>query len=144
MTKPSREAIEATELLSELFYERKRLVMALAKEHNLTPQQHSALWALAPGQRLAMSELADVLMCDASNVTGIVDKLEARGLAQREQGEDRRVKVLVLTAAGEKLREEMVARIHQVPRWISELSRDDQRTLRDLLKRGPVSAATPR
>ena len=49
-----------------------------------------------------MSGLAELLFCDASNVTGIADRLEARGLIERRSaGGDRRVKVLALTSAGE-------------------------------------------
>ena len=52
-----------------------------------------------------MSRLADTLSCDASNVTGLVDRLESRGLVRRQpSAEDRRVKVLQLTPAGSRLR----------------------------------------
>lgn len=135
MGKPAKEAVEATELLFELFLDHKRNSMSLAREHGLTPQQWATLWSLAPGQRLAMSALADILGCDASNVTGIVDKLESRGLAQREQGEDRRVKVLTLTEEGERLRVEIRERSLQPAPWMLSLSRDDQRELREILKR---------
>jgi DNA-binding MarR family transcriptional regulator len=135
MAKAPKEAVEATELMIALFHEHKRAVQALAKEHTLTPQQAATLWNLTPGQGLAMSALAELLMCDASNVTGIVDKLEARGLTQRGQAEDRRVKVLTLTAAGEALRADMRARLHEPPAYMLSLSRDDQRTLRDILRR---------
>jgi len=54
-----------------------------------------------------MRELASRLCCDASNVTGIIDRLEARGLVERRMApDDRRVKRLVLTEAGHRLREE--------------------------------------
>jgi len=135
MAKAPKEAVEATELMVALFHEHKRAVQALAKEHALTPQQTATLWNLAPGQGLAMSALAELLMCDASNVTGIVDKLEARGLAQRAQAEDRRVKVLTLTPAGEALRAELRARMLEPPAYILKLTRDDQRALRDILRR---------
>lgn len=36
------------------------------------------------GRPLPMRALAELLGCDASNVTGIVDRLEARGLVRRE------------------------------------------------------------
>jgi len=81
-------------------------------------------------------------MCDASNVTGIVDKLEARGLARREQAEDRRVKVLTLTKEGEALRTTLRAQALHPPPWVLGLSRDEQRTLRDLLQRA-VSLLQP-
>jgi MarR family transcriptional regulator, organic hydroperoxide resistance regulator len=135
MAKPAREAVEVSELFMELFHDHRRRFMSLAKEYGLTPQQNSTLYMLAPGQRITMNELAEMLMCDASNVTGIVDKLEARGLARRGQAEDRRVKVLTLTAAGEALRVEMLDRLLEPPPWLLDLSRDDQRTLRDLLRR---------
>lgn len=134
MAKPAKEAVEISELFMELFHDHKRRFMTLAKEYGLTPQQNSTLYMLAPGQRIAMSTLADMLMCDASNVTGIVDKLEARGLAQRGQAEDRRVKVLTLTPAGEAMRAELLGRLHEPPPWLQALTREDQRTLRDLLR----------
>ena len=50
---------------------------------------------------MPMGELASALSCDASNVTGLVDRLESRGLLQRSpSAEDRRVKVLSLTPLG--------------------------------------------
>ena len=51
-----------------------------------------------------MRVLADQLSCDQSYVTSLADDLEARGLATREAGQDRRVKVLTLTPKGRALR----------------------------------------
>src|SRR5262245_61186265 len=42
---------------------------------DLTPAQGMALRSLDPEVPLAMSALADTLACDASNVTGVVDKM---------------------------------------------------------------------
>ena len=136
MARVSKEASEASELFVELFQEHKRSWMGISREHGLTPQQMATVWNLSPGQGVAMSALAELLMCDASNVTGIVDKLEARGLARRGQAEDRRVKVLTLTAEGEALQAQMRLQIAEPPRWVLALSREDQRTLRDILRRG--------
>jgi DNA-binding MarR family transcriptional regulator len=83
---------------------------------------------------MSMSALAELLMCDASNVTGIIDKLEARGFAKRVPAEDRRVKVLVLTPEGEQVRATIRERLLAPPAWISNLTRDAQRELRDLLR----------
>ena len=48
-----------------------------------------------------MGSVADVLSCDASTLTGIADRLEERGLIQRQiDPNDRRVKLLALTAKG--------------------------------------------
>jgi MarR family transcriptional regulator, organic hydroperoxide resistance regulator len=135
MPKAPKEAIDVTALLTELLHAHKRSLHAAAREHGLSPQQTAALWHLEPGLKLPMSALAELLMCDASNVTGIVDKLEARDLVRREQGDDRRVKVLTLTKAGDALRETLRATLLAPPPWILGLSRDDQRALRDILQR---------
>jgi MarR family transcriptional regulator, organic hydroperoxide resistance regulator len=83
-----------------------------------------------------MSDLAQSLFCDNSNVTGIVDRLEERGLVRREAAKgDRRVKLLVLTDAGERMRLEITMRMAEPPAPIASLSDEDQRTLRDILKR---------
>ena len=131
----SREAYETAELLVELLHAHKRQFHSAAKEHGLSPQQVAALWYLVPGESLPMNALADLLMCDASNVTGIVDKLEARGLARRGQGADRRVKVLTLTDAGLSTRTCIRDRVLSPPSWLCAMDREDQRTLRDLLRR---------
>jgi DNA-binding MarR family transcriptional regulator len=83
-----------------------------------------------------MNELAAVLACDSSNVTGLVDRLEARGLVARQPSpEDRRVKRVVLTPAGARLRAELLDRVGRPPDGFERLSRAEQRQLRDLLRR---------
>ena len=54
-----------------------------------------------------MRKLAQQLDYDASNLTTLVDKLAAHGaLERRADPADRRVKALVLTAEGQRMREE--------------------------------------
>ena len=73
--------------------------------------------------------------CVPSNVTGLVDRLHARGLLERRAGEaDRRVKHLTLTAAGQRLRAELEARLFARQPLLARLSRGDQQTPRDLLR----------
>jgi DNA-binding MarR family transcriptional regulator len=88
----------------------------------LTPTQGLALRTLEPDSPLAMNALADTLACDASNVTGVVDKLEARGLIARQGAEyDRRVKVLVVTEKGRALRQKLLARAAKPPAALGAL-----------------------
>jgi MarR family transcriptional regulator, organic hydroperoxide resistance regulator len=83
-----------------------------------------------------LSEMADALHCDNSNVTGIVDRLEAAGLAERRPSErDRRVKAVVLTEKGEWTRIEIERRAGQPPPQLAKLSEEDAATLRDILAR---------
>jgi DNA-binding MarR family transcriptional regulator len=113
----------------------KQRVFAMAQEFELTPQQMIALRILGGGPR-KMGDLAQSLFCDNSNVTGIVDRLEEHGLVRRESAEgDRRVKLLVLTEDGEKMRVEITKRMAEPPPPIAALSEKDQIALRDILRR---------
>ncbi len=74
-----------------------------ASELDLSPQQAMALLNLR--EALPMRRLAGLMRCDASNVTGIVDRLELRGLVERRAlAGDRRVRYLTLTREGKELR----------------------------------------
>ena len=133
-TTPDREAWGL--MLELLFSHHRPRVWGIASEFDLTPMQMLALKALEPGRTLPMSALADSLHCDASNVTGIVDRLESRGLIERRGSpEDRRVKMLAVTEAGHRLREQIANRMNEPPPPIAELSAQDQRGLRDILGR---------
>lgn len=92
-----------------------------------------ALMRLVPDRREPMRALADMWRCDASTVTWIVDRLEKQGLVERQAHEtDRRVKVVVLSPRGKRLRAELTARFYEPPAALSELSPDDLRTLHRL------------
>jgi MarR family transcriptional regulator, organic hydroperoxide resistance regulator len=137
-------AAEAWSLLVGLFFSSRPRFFALAQEFDLTPMQLRALKELHPEREVAMSALASHLFCDASNVTGIVDRLEARGLIQRRpSAEDRRVKMLRVTPEGARVREVLVERMSEPPPAIAQLSPDDQRALRDLLRRAVAGADVP-
>jgi DNA-binding MarR family transcriptional regulator len=126
-----------------LMVSNKRRLLATGGEFDLAPQQMIALRILGSGPR-KMSELAQALFCDNSNVTGIVDRLEERGLVRREAAEgDRRVKLLVLTEEGEWMRAQITERMAEPPPAIASLTEKDQRALRDILKRALESAAEP-
>jgi DNA-binding MarR family transcriptional regulator len=85
---------------------------------------------------LSMRELADRLGCDASNVTGIVDRLEERGLLERQVlPGDRRVKRLVLTEEGRALREAHHQRLVADIPLVGGLSASDRKTFADILRR---------
>ncbi len=128
-------ASQSWSLLHWLLIANKPRMMAITQEFDLAPQQAIALRILGSG-RVPMGELAKYLMCDSSNVTGITDRLEERGLVRREPGEkDRRVKLLVLTEEGEKVRAEVTKRLAEPPPWLAELPEADQRKLKEILER---------
>jgi MarR family transcriptional regulator, organic hydroperoxide resistance regulator len=132
-SEPSAAAEAWAELRTLLGRQRRRFLIA-ASELELHPAQAGALLQLA--SPLPMNELAAVLACDNSNVTGLVDRLEARGLVARQANpDDRRVKRVVLTAAGGRLRDQLLERVGRPPAGIERLSPAEQRQLRDLLRR---------
>jgi DNA-binding MarR family transcriptional regulator len=135
------QAREIWELLLELSrtHLHERLAVTIAAFDLSLPQAH-ALQVLEPGRAVPMRDLAARLRCDASNITGIVDRLEARGLVERRPAPgDRRVKALVVTAKGAALRASLVERLHRVPPALAGISTEEQRTLLDLLRRIAVA-----
>ncbi|MEA2333202.1 MAG: hypothetical protein QOH58_3340 [Thermoleophilaceae bacterium] len=128
-------ASEAWELLWEVMQANKPRFMALAQELGLSPVQLHTLRIIEPGVEVPMSSLAGKLFCDNSNVTGIVDRLEARDLVERRPAEnDRRVKLLVLTAEGERIRGIAHGQMTQPPPEIAALPIEHKRALRDALR----------
>lgn len=126
---------QAWTLLFEMLHTHMRNFPALAAEFDLSPVQAHVLRQLGEGA-LAMSTLAHYLSCDASNVTGLVDRLEARGLVERKSSEqDRRVKMLVLTEAGVELRGRLTARLRAPPPLIAAMPDEDLAALRDIMRR---------
>ena len=129
-------AHEAQKLFFEIGMTQRVKTGAALAELGLGFAQAHALRMLDPDEPIAMSALAERLFCDASNVTGLVDRLEARGLVERRSAEnDRRVKALTLTPAGVALRDQVLAVMSEPPEAIAALAVADQRALRDILAR---------
>jgi len=128
-------ACEAWELLLRFFFSQRAGLPALAAEFELSPAQCHVLHLIEPGHPVAMGELADTLACDKSNVTGLVDRLESRGLIRRTpSSEDRRLKVLDLTPAGARLRAIVLERMGTPPDSLARLTPEQQRALVKILK----------
>jgi DNA-binding MarR family transcriptional regulator len=102
----------------------------------LTPNDSRALWTLDREVGRTMGDLAEQWECDASNATWIVDRLERLGLAERRPvSHDRRVRHVVLTAKGERIRTEVLDEFHTPPAELLGLSRKDLEALARALDR---------
>ena len=130
-------AREIWELLIELSMSRMRQrFLTTVTELGLSFPQAHAIKVLRPGHPIAMRELADGLHCDPSNITGIVDRLGDRGLVERGSAPgDRRIKTLMLTEEGSAMRMRLLERLSEPPPGLGKLALDEQRQLRDLLRR---------
>src|SRR5258706_1436091 len=116
MKPASPHACEAWQLLMQLFFAQRANLPPLAAELQLSPAQCHLLHLIEPGRPIPMGQLAETLACDASNVTGLVDRLESRGLARpRPSAEDRPVKLLDLNPTGSLLRTLPLARFTPPP-----------------------------
>jgi DNA-binding MarR family transcriptional regulator len=127
-------AAEAWGLIADVMHANRPKFMALCREFDLFPPQMLVLKSLDTPK--PMGEVASWLACDTSNLTGIIDRLEQRDLVKRTPSRrDRRVKLLVLTKAGQRLHKEISARMSQPPAEIAALSEADLRDLRDIMRR---------
>ena len=136
MTADNPDACRAWQLLMKVFFAQRGHLPASSAGCGLSPVQRQVLHLLEPWRPLPMSRLADTLSCDASNVTGLVDRLESRGLVRREASpQDRRVKVLKLTPTGARMRASLLKQMTGGAHPLSRLSLEEQRTLVKLLER---------
>src|SRR2546422_11640798 len=135
MNRADHDACRAWQLLMKFFFAQRGHLPASGAEFGLSPIQWHVLHLIEPGRPLPMSRLADTLSCDASNVTGLVDRLESRGFVRRRSSpQDRRVKVLQLTPTGARLRAQLLRQMTAGSLPLSRLSLDQQRTLVKILE----------
>jgi len=107
---------------------------------DLTPNDSKALASLDERGK-TMRALAAEWGCDASNATWIVDRLEQRGLAERQVvPSDRRVKLVVLTTRGARTRSEVMKEFYRPPPALLQLEQSELQMLRDALAKLPLPA----
>ncbi len=125
-------AAEAWRPLVEFFFKTAKHRSRVLGRYGLTPG------GLEPGEGRPMGTLAEEWTCDASNATWMVDRLEERGLAERKASPtDRRVKLVVLTPLGRKIRAAIMEGMYEPPPELLRLDRADLEALRDALARLP-------
>jgi DNA-binding MarR family transcriptional regulator len=129
------DACRAWQLLVRFFFAQREHLPAAGDEFELSPVQCHVLHLIEPDEPVPMGRLADTLGCDASNVTGLVDRLEARGLVRRRpSSHDRRVKAIELTPDGSKVRAQLLRRVTGSSCALSRLSASERRALVRILE----------
>lgn len=133
--RPDALTMEVVELIGDVvarFYED---FEDAAAGHALTGAQ-ARLLSLLSLEPLPMRKLARKLKCEPSNVTGIVDRLESRGLVERRPDPtDRRVKVAAATEQGRRVARELREGLRFAREPLAALGEDERLILRDLLRR---------
>ncbi len=114
----------------------RRRMAGICDHFGITPGQLRSLVTMGPGPARPMKDLAVEWHCDASYVTVMVDDLQERGWVERQANPgDRRSRVVALTPDGQEARRELLARLGEPPAFFAALTDDEQRTLRDLLRK---------
>ncbi|MFJ7343969.1 MarR family winged helix-turn-helix transcriptional regulator [Streptomyces sp. NPDC101110] len=133
--RPDPLTLEVVELIGEVVARFHEDYESAAAEHSLTGAQ-ARLLSLLCLEPLPMRRLAQQLKCEPSNVTGIVDRLEARGLVERQPAPaDRRVKVAAATAEGREVARSLRETLRFAREPLAGLSEEERVALRDTLRR---------
>lgn len=111
MTTPELTAVVAA--THDLWMRTNDLLGESLAEHQMTPATFQALWLIDPEEPPpSMKVMAERLYCNAPNLTFISNQLADRGLVERAvDPDDRRSRVLVLTAKGRQVRDELVSTV---------------------------------
>lgn len=122
------------EQLIKLLMRARRHIFAASESWRLTPVQSMLLISLEPNTTKTMNELSDLMCCDASNITGLTERLEAGGYIERTLDEsDRRVKKIRLSTQGRECREALLDALREADALdVSKLSEEEVRNLQSI------------
>ena len=133
-------ASDAWRLMAEFTWSRMQRGTAFhaLKALGLTPGHLKVLAALEPDEALPMGTIADMLSCDPSMATWLIDRLEDRKLVERHMlSTDRRVKIVSLTRRGVKVKTKVLAHLFEPPPELLALDIGQLEALRGALSALP-------
>ncbi len=106
-------------------------------EYNVTPVQYAVLKCLWDEDRLTPKQIAQDIALDASTITGILGRLENKGLIERTPSNtDRRTLIVALTDSGRALQDDIDRVILEANREVlADLSEEEQTLLKSYLER---------
>jgi DNA-binding MarR family transcriptional regulator len=127
-------------LLFSLFYTHEAASTPLARSvgaHGLSLSAFNVLLILSRSDDKGshFHQLSELLVVSKSNITGLIDCLEKRGLVERVEGSpDRRRRIARITEAGEKLLEAILPDHYAMVReMLGGISDEEKATLNELL-----------
>jgi DNA-binding MarR family transcriptional regulator len=98
--------------LIEFLMTAKHHVITIGADFGLTSIQAITLLLVDEYRPRPMKNFCLLFHCDASNITGIVDGLESKGLVSRQNDPtDRRIKTIRLEPAGKAMRRDIIERL---------------------------------
>ncbi len=110
---------------------------AAYRDSDLTVAQADVIFTLGNTAGLTFKEIGDLTLITKGTLTGVVDRLEAKGMVKRvTQADDRRCTRVVLTVKGEKLfAKEFPRQIAYIKQRFDRLSPNDLDQLHAMLKK---------
>lgn len=136
--KEAQAVVETVGLVHALFDQIGSHVEGWAAEHSITAQQAFLLRGLEHPK--PMSHLAEEKGCDPSSLTGMIDRIEKLGLVERvAHPEDRRVRMIQLTALGRVQRDSLERHLGELP-LLATLTSAERTQLLDLLRKASGSS----
>lgn len=105
-------------------------------QYGVTPVQYGVMYCLWTGKARTPKEIATILQLENSTISGVLDRMEKKGLLERRVSlEDRRFIEVILTEKGRSLEEPILKTVEEVNYDImSVLPENDQATLKDTLR----------
>jgi DNA-binding MarR family transcriptional regulator len=124
-------------LLMSLGYRLKGRGMKELAVDGLGPFHYGVLSLLAERERESQATIAEALQVDRSQVVGLLDELEERGLIERRRDQsDRRRHVVSLTAGGEQVLAEFRSALKRFEdEVLAPLDQESRQALHELLLR---------
>jgi DNA-binding MarR family transcriptional regulator len=125
-------------LLMQVMFQAKHRIYQISEQYGLTLMQSNAITMLSADRPVPMNILSTIFMCDASNVTGIADRLEKQGLIQRQDHPtDRRITMITLTSKGLDLKQKLIADVvdAETKRLEPIFADAERQTLKSMLQR---------
>lgn len=113
----------------------KHNLMDVAESYGLTVMQLYTLCLLEADKSIPMNSLSSTLSCDASNITGIVDRLLHQEYIKREENpKDRREKMITLSPKGTKICEKIAHAFEKDGlQSLQALTKEEKNTLSTIL-----------
>lgn len=124
-------------MLAPLLRELIAAELPVLEKHGVSMWGYIVLAALDRSPVRSQAALADAIGADKTRIIPTLDELQQRGYIERQPDpDDRRVRLLAITAAGRSVKDAAQADIQRgEERWLSVLSAEDRRAFVRVLQR---------
>jgi DNA-binding MarR family transcriptional regulator len=115
----------------------RRVGLRLFAEEGITEPQFQSLMLLVDNGPMLMRKMSDEMLVTPANVTGIMDRLEEKGLVRRTPGKgDRRATIIEITPEGNALYERVAIKKNvMLQKALTMFTKDELMNLHGLLEK---------